>query len=128
MHRLWREIGRRLLVKLGTAGLAALSLPGAAAAMMAQGFTHGVASGEPGANSVLLWTRYAAANDTMLTVELSESDDFARIADRAYVSVQLTRDRVSANWHFLETVLSRTPAIKGTYSMTAVRGRRTYDG
>ena len=57
MHPLWHEIDRRLLIKLGTAGLAALSLPGAAAAAMAQGFTHGVASGEPGANSVLLWTR-----------------------------------------------------------------------
>src|SRR3546814_5939437 len=36
---------RRQLIGLGAAGLAALSLPGAAAAMMAQGFTHGVASG-----------------------------------------------------------------------------------
>src|SRR3546814_7320751 len=80
VHPLWHEIDRRLLIKLGTAGLAALSLPGAAAAALAQGFTHGVASGEPGANSVLLWTRYAAANDTALTVELSESADFARIA------------------------------------------------
>ena len=49
MHELWSEIDRRLLVKLGTAGLAALALPGAARAAMAQGFTHGVASGEPGA-------------------------------------------------------------------------------
>ena len=53
MHPMWHEIDRRLLIKLGTAGLAALSLPGAAAAALAQGFTHGVASGEPGANSVL---------------------------------------------------------------------------
>src|SRR3546814_18390429 len=94
-HPLWHEIERRLLIKLGTAGLAALSLPGAARAMMAQGFTHGVASGEPGANSVLLWTRYAAANDTALTVELSESADFARIAAGGNVTAKGERDHTA---------------------------------
>ena len=71
MHQLWAEMDRRLLMKLGTAGLAAMALPGAAQAMAAQGFTHGVASGEPGPRSVLLWTRYAAAADTALTAEVS---------------------------------------------------------
>lgn len=80
MHGHWAELDRRLLIKLGTAGLAAGALPGAARAMMAQGFTHGVASGEPAATSVLLWTRYAAASDVQLTVELSASADFAKIA------------------------------------------------
>lgn len=80
MHGPWDDIDRRLLIKLGTAGLAALALPGAAMAMAAQGFTHGVASGEPGADSILLWTRYVAPSDTRLTVELSESPDFAHIA------------------------------------------------
>lgn len=79
MHDDWARIDRRLLIQLGTAGLAAAALPGAARAMMAQGFTHGVASGEPAANSVLLWTRYASANDSELTAELSESADFARV-------------------------------------------------
>ena len=32
MHQLWGEMDRRLLIKLGTAGLAALALPGAARA------------------------------------------------------------------------------------------------
>ena len=95
MHQLWNEIDRRLLIKLGTAGLAALSLPGAARAMMAQGFTHGVASGEPGANSVLLWTRYAAPNDTALTAELSESADFARIAGGGSVTATGERDHTA---------------------------------
>jgi alkaline phosphatase D len=79
MHGEWATMDRRLLIKLGTAGLAAAALPGAARAMMAQGFTHGVASGEPSATSVLLWTRYAAANDAQLRVELSPTADFARI-------------------------------------------------
>ncbi|MFN3990953.1 MAG: alkaline phosphatase D family protein, partial [Erythrobacter sp.] len=43
-----------------------------------KGFTHGVASGEPSANSVLLWTRYVADADTALTWEVSASEDFTR--------------------------------------------------
>lgn len=95
MHKFWGEMDRRQLIALGTAGLAALSLPGAAAAMMAQGFTHGVASGEPGANSVLLWTRYAAASDTVLTAELSETANFARIAGGGNVTAKGDRDHTA---------------------------------
>ncbi|MBJ7500517.1 MAG: alkaline phosphatase D family protein [Sphingopyxis sp.] len=122
MHQLWNEIDRRLLIKLGTAGLAALSLPGAAAAAMAQGFTHGVASGEPGANSVLLWTRYAAANDTALTVELSESADFVQVAAGGSVTAKGERDHTAkivvdglepARWYFYRFV-----APDGTKSVT----------
>jgi alkaline phosphatase D len=79
MHGNWAGMDRRLLIKLGTAGLAAAALPGAARAMMAQGFTHGVASGEPAATSVLLWTRHASANDSLLRAEVSESADFAKV-------------------------------------------------
>lgn len=122
MHQLWGEMDRRLLIKLGTAGLAALSLPGAARAMTAQGFTHGVASGEPGANSVLLWTRYAAANDSVLTAELSESADFARIAGGGSVTAKGERDHTAklvvdglepGRWYFYRFV-----APDGTKSVT----------
>lgn len=122
MHELWGEIDRRLLIKLGTAGLAALALPGAASAMAAQGFTHGVASGEPGANSVLLWTRYAAANDIALTAELSESPDFARIAGGGSVTALGEHDHTAklvvdglepGRWYFYRFV-----APDGTKSPT----------
>jgi alkaline phosphatase D len=122
MHQLWAEMDRRQLIGLGAAGLAALSLPGAAAAMMAQGFTHGVASGEPGANSVLLWTRYAAASDTTLTAELSESADFARIAGGGEIAATGERDHVakivvdglqSGRWYYYRFV-----APDGTRSVT----------
>ena len=122
MHHLWGEMDRRLLIKLGTAGLAALSLPGAAMAMMAQGFTHGVASGEPGPNSVLLWTRYAAANDSALTAELSESADFARIVGGGSVTATGDRDHIAkivvdglepGRWYFYRFV-----APDGTKSLT----------
>lgn len=95
MHHHWGEIDRRHLIKLGTVGLAALSLPGAARAMMAQGFTHGVASGEPGPNSVLLWTRYAAANDATLTAELSESEDFSKVVAGGSVVAAGARDHTA---------------------------------
>lgn len=92
MHPHWAELDRRLLIKLGTAGLAAMALPGAAQAMASQGFTHGVASGEPGANSVLLWTRYAAANDSALAVEVSDTADFARVVGGGNVTAAGERD------------------------------------
>src|SRR3546814_9853350 len=90
--------------------------------MMAQGFAHGVASGEPGANSVLLGTRYAAANDTALTVELSESADFARIAAGGSVTAQGDHDHTAkiaidglepGRWYFYRFV-----APDGTTSIT----------
>lgn len=70
------SLDRRALLKSGIlgAGLAASPL---AAHRGGHGFTHGVASGEPQANSVLLWTRFAAALDTKLEWEVSESNDFA---------------------------------------------------
>ena len=122
MHHHWGEMDRRQLIALGTAGLAALSLPGAAAAMMAQGFTHGVASGEPGANSVLLWTRYAAANDTMLTAELSATSDFAKVVDGGSVTATGDRDHTAklvvtglepGRWYYYRFV-----APDGTKSLT----------
>lgn len=67
------DLDRRLLLQAGTFGIAALSLPGAALAFQsASGFSHGVASGEPTQNSVLLWTRYVSSGDTRLTAEVTD--------------------------------------------------------
>ncbi|MGB7374314.1 alkaline phosphatase D family protein [Pontixanthobacter sp.] len=71
---------RRSLLRSGVAGAAGLAaLPGLASAKAATGFGFGVASGEPGQNSVLLWTRYAAMQDTALTWEVSDDDSFTAI-------------------------------------------------
>lgn len=122
MDRNWQTLDRRTLIQLGTGGLAALALPGAARAWTAGGFTHGVASGEPGAHSVLLWTRYAAASDTPLTVEIAESPDFVRIVaggtalaqgDRDH-SAKLVVDGLTADrWYFYRFI-----APDGTRSLT----------
>ncbi|MEJ2410469.1 MAG: alkaline phosphatase D family protein [Novosphingobium sp.] len=73
-------IDRRLLIKAGAFGLAALSTPGMAQILTARGFTHGIASGEPSAHSVLLWTRYVGSGETRLHCEVSLSEDFRQIA------------------------------------------------
>jgi len=77
------RIDRRTFVLTGTMGIGALMIPGFARAMLADaagGFTHGVASGEPGADSMLFWTRYvpASGGDVKLRVEVSETADFAK--------------------------------------------------
>ena len=58
----------------GTLAIAAAPL----SAQLASGFTHGVASGEPGADRVLLWTRFVAEAETRLAMEVSDTLDFAR--------------------------------------------------
>lgn len=68
-------IDRRLLLKTATLGLGALALPGGVLAAMqaalAQGFSHGVASGEPSQRSVLLWTRFVSkASESKLRAEI----------------------------------------------------------
>ena len=77
-------VSRRSLLATGTLGLGAFAIPGFAVAqtvLTAQGFTHSVASGEPGADTMLLWTRYVPArgDSARLVAEVSETADFARV-------------------------------------------------
>ena len=69
---------RRTALKLAALGLAGLSTP--LLAQAPRGFTHGVASGEPGAHRVLLWTRYVADQDDRLKWEVASDADFSQIA------------------------------------------------
>ena len=50
------QLDRRPLLKGGALGAGLLAAP-LSAASGARGFTHGVASGEPGVDKVMLWTR-----------------------------------------------------------------------
>lgn len=92
------EIDRRSLIRAGAYGLGALSLPGGAAAiaqaMAARGFTHDVASGEPRADSVLLWTRYvpASGDSAHVHAEISETENFARPVSGGTVITGAFRD------------------------------------
>ena len=86
------SIDRRLLLKLGTLGLGALHLPGAAQMLSARGFTHGVASGEPAAQSVLLWTRYVGSGETRLRAEIAADPRFRRVIAGDEVTAHPDRD------------------------------------
>ena len=87
-------LDRRTLLAAGTFGLGALATPGAAQLMAARGFTHNVASGEPGHGKVMLWTRYVAAQgDTArLRWQVSRTADFARVVASGDIRAESERD------------------------------------
>lgn len=92
------DIDRRQLMTLGSYGLGSLGLaamPASAALLGGQGFTHGVASGEPHQDSILLWTRFVGRGDTKLTVEMSSSADMAGAKIVGEVTVLAARDHIA---------------------------------
>ena len=82
---------RRSLFTLAGASAALASAP-AAARGFGSGFTHNVASGEPAATSMLLWTRFVGETETTLTWQVSESEDFARPVAEGSVTASPARD------------------------------------
>ncbi|HEX8445598.1 MAG TPA: alkaline phosphatase D family protein [Sphingomonas sp.] len=88
-------IDRRLLVKASLLGLGALAIPGTAAILAARAFTHGVASGEPGPTSVLLWTRHVAANDSRLQCEVADDAAFTHIVGGGAVTARGDADHTA---------------------------------
>lgn len=83
---------RRLLMKAGAFGLAAMATPGVAQLLTARGFTHGVASGEPSAKSVLLWTRHVGSGDSRLRGEVAADESFTKIVGGGDVSATAEHD------------------------------------
>ncbi len=79
------RIDRRALIATAGFGLGGLMLPGGRLAAQTllglTGFTHNVASGEPGPDSMLLWTRYVSAtgSPSKVRAEVSESREFTKI-------------------------------------------------
>ena len=88
---------RRNALKLGLLGLGGLA--GAPAlAQGTKGFTHGVASGEPGPVQVLLWTRYLSDQDATLKWELGEDAEFTRIAATGDCTASPANDCCAKAW------------------------------
>lgn len=87
---------RRQALKLGLLGLAGVGTP--VLAQGNKGFTHCVASGEPGPDQVLLWTRYASADEVLLKWELAEDADFTRAAASGETSASPARDCCARAW------------------------------
>ncbi|MBX9797761.1 alkaline phosphatase D family protein [Sphingomonas sp.] len=116
------RLDRRSFVLTGTLGLGAFAVPGFAQTGNAgalRGFTHAVASGEPAADSMLLWTRYVPASGDAATirVELSETPDFARIAGGEAQTTGPWRD-----WTVKITVDGLKPATRYHYRFIAPDG------
>jgi alkaline phosphatase D len=88
------HIDRRLLLKAATLGLGALAVPGAARILAARGFTHAVASGEPGHYKVMLWSRYVpvAGDSARLVWQVSADPDFATVASSGEIVAGPSRD------------------------------------
>ncbi|HMT43037.1 MAG TPA: PhoD-like phosphatase N-terminal domain-containing protein, partial [Chakrabartia sp.] len=95
------RMDRRALLAMGGFGVAGLLLPGGAAVAQAlmgmTGFTHNVASGEPAADSVLLWTRFKpkTGGDARLRAEVSETPAFTRIVSGGEVVTGAWRDHTA---------------------------------
>ncbi|MCA1661629.1 MAG: alkaline phosphatase D family protein [Novosphingobium sp.] len=74
------SLDRRSALRVGFAGLSLAAAPTWAVGPGETGFTHGVASGEPGPDRALLWTRHVAAGgEARLRYEVAETLDFARV-------------------------------------------------
>jgi alkaline phosphatase D len=95
-------------------GSAALLLPHRLLAQPATGFTHGVASGEPGARSMLFWTRYrGTAGPVPLTLEVSTSPRMTKPI-RAQASADPAND-----WCAKASVSGLAPATSYHYRWSA---------
>lgn len=114
---------RRLIIGAGL-GLGALLLPAgrmlASELVGASGFTHNVASGEPGPDSMLLWTRYVApgnADEAILRAEIALDRDFTRVVAGASVRTGRYRD-----WTAKLTVDGLQPGTTYWYRFIAADG------
>ncbi|MEJ0058602.1 MAG: alkaline phosphatase D family protein [Terricaulis sp.] len=82
-------IARRSLL---AASLAAAPFPARAQSYSAGIFTHGVASGDPLADRVMLWTRFAHSGDGRIGWEVSEDEAFARVISRGDAEARFAND------------------------------------
>lgn len=119
------KLDRRRLVLGGTLGLGALLLPGAvmAQALGATGFTHNVASGEPGSDSMLLWTRYAPVGEpatVTLEAEVALDPSFAKVVSGGMVRTGAYRD-----WTAKVTVDGLKPGTVYWYRFIAPDGSKS---
>lgn len=86
-------LNRRDLFRASVAGAAGLAaIPNIASAKLSTGFGFGVASGEPSATSVLLWTRYTAAQETALEWQVAADDSFSVIIAGGSVMAKPAQD------------------------------------
>ena len=115
-------VDRRSLLVTGTLGIGAFAVPGFARSpnvTQATGFTHSVASGEPGSDTMLLWTRYVPADggEARVRVEVSETPDFTRITAGGETVTGAWRDHTAKI-----TIDGLAPATRYFYRFVAPDG------
>lgn len=89
------QINRRhVLVAAGVAGLAPGAAFGQSSGLSKGVFTHSVASGDPLADRVILWTRFATPDGTVgrIAWEVAEDEAFARIVAKGEASAHPLND------------------------------------
>lgn len=77
---------------LAATSLAAAPWPAWARDLSAGVFTHGIASGDPLADGIILWTRFVHAGDGRLAWEIAEDEAFARVAQRGEAAASFAND------------------------------------
>lgn len=121
MHR---ALGRRDLIRMfGLGAVLAASGRLLAAPLGASGFTHDVASGEPGPHSMLLWTRFVPASgdgDVPLIAEVATDADFSHIVAGGQVRTGAYRD-----WTAKAMVEGLAPGTAYWYRFVAPDGQRS---
>jgi alkaline phosphatase D len=106
-----RDFDRRTLLAAAGAAGAGLWLPGGAlaqkrGAVPLAGFTHGVASGEPGPTSMLFWTRFQGSGEQPVPLKLELSSD-PRMARSRVMGEALAEP--GRDWTARATVRGLTP-------------------
>ncbi len=86
------QITRRTTLGSLAVGTAVLSLPGIALAAGDGPFRHGVASGDPDATSVVLWTRVTTSGDVTVVGEIARDSEFTSITARTEIVTGPDRD------------------------------------
>nr|WP_294809952.1 alkaline phosphatase D family protein [uncultured Sphingomonas sp.] len=121
------NIDRRSLIVGAGLGLGALVLPAgrglAQQLLAAKDFTHNVASGEPGPDSMLLWTRYVPAagdNAIRLDAEVALDRDFTKPVSGGSVQTGPWRD-----WTAKITVDGLKPGTLYWYRFVAPDGSKS---
>ena len=82
---MYPAVDRRAFLTASAAGLLLPARPALAGLWADRGFTHGVASGAPGPDSIKLWTRYASADgrDAVLKIDVATDAGMGNIIKRS---------------------------------------------
>ena len=91
------RITRRTTLGSLAAGTAALAWPDVIYAANDGPFRHGVASGDPDATSLVLWTRVTTSGEVTLIGEVAQDPAFTRITMRTEIATGPDRDH-TAKW------------------------------